>query len=142
MRSPPTLPRRRGRLQPDPKCCGPGSDGLTECDYSKQHSAHPRLPQVDASTAWPQRVGPHSRKRRSIFCALSKFLAASSPIGSISVVEARSAPLKSVPLTVTRASVAPPKAAPRSEALVRCEFEVHARQIRLAQDCALEVARF
>src|SRR5262249_15037603 len=29
MRSPPTLPRRRGRLQPDPKCCGPGSDGLT-----------------------------------------------------------------------------------------------------------------
>src|SRR6266478_8805048 len=29
MRSPPTLPRRRGRLQPDPKCCGPGSDRLT-----------------------------------------------------------------------------------------------------------------
>src|SRR5215831_4990553 len=29
MQSPPTLPRRRGRLQPDPKCCGPGSDGLT-----------------------------------------------------------------------------------------------------------------
>src|SRR5262249_2651225 len=49
----------------------------------------------------------HSRKRRSIFCALSKFLAASSPIGSISLVEARSAPLKSVPLTVMRASVAP-----------------------------------
>src|SRR6266478_8242078 len=29
MRSPPTLPRRRGRLQPDPNCCGPGSDRLT-----------------------------------------------------------------------------------------------------------------
>src|SRR5215510_12323742 len=29
MRSPPMLPRRRGRLQPDPNCCGPGSDGLT-----------------------------------------------------------------------------------------------------------------
>src|SRR5262245_28534902 len=29
MPSPPTLPRRRGRLQPDPNCCGPGSDGLT-----------------------------------------------------------------------------------------------------------------
>src|SRR5215831_12323593 len=42
---------------------------------------------------------PHSRSRRSIFCALSKFLAASSPIGSISLVEARSAPLKSAPLS-------------------------------------------
>src|SRR6266508_4054623 len=29
MRSPPTLPRRRGRLQPDPKCCGLAIDGLT-----------------------------------------------------------------------------------------------------------------
>src|SRR5215468_3885986 len=65
---------------------------------------------------------PHSRSKRSIFCALSKFLAASSPIGSISLVEARSAPLKSAPSSVTRASVAPPKAAPRSEALVRSAF--------------------
>src|SRR5262249_32560279 len=83
----------------------------------------PRLPhEVDALTAWRQREGPHSRNNRSMFCALSKFLAASSPIGSINLVDARSAPLKSAPLTVTRASVAPPKAAPRSEALVRSAF--------------------
>src|SRR5262245_18897313 len=94
----------------------------SECDRSEQHGAHFCLPQFDASTAWRQREGPHSRKRRSVFCALSKFLAASSPIGSISLVEARSAPLKSAPLTVTRTSVAPPKAAPRSEALVRSAF--------------------
>src|SRR6516165_4880961 len=93
-----------------------------ECDQSKQHSAHSRLPQFDALTSWRQRDGPHSRNRRSMFCALSKFLAASSPIGSINLVDARSAPLKSAPLTVTRASVAPPKAAPRSEALVRSAF--------------------
>src|SRR5262249_6928413 len=54
-----------------------------ECDRSKQHTAHSWLPQVDALTF--QRGGPHSRKRRSIFCALSKFLAASSPIGSINL---------------------------------------------------------
>src|SRR5262247_2544664 len=96
---------------------------------------------LDTLTAWRQREGPHSRKRRSVFCALSKFLAASSPIGSISLVEARSAPLKSAPLTVTRASVAPPKAgAPQRSVgeiriLERCELEVHARQIRIAEDC-------
>src|SRR6516165_7839715 len=29
MQSPPTLPRRRGRVQPDPICCGLAIDGLT-----------------------------------------------------------------------------------------------------------------
>ena len=41
----------------------------------------------------------HSRKRRSRLRALSKFLAASSPIGAMSRVDARSAPRKSVPAT-------------------------------------------
>src|ERR1700730_1915380 len=97
-----------------------GRSHESECDRSKQDTAHSCLPQVDALTSQPGR--PHSRSRRSIFCALSKFLAASSPIGSISLVEARSAPLKSEPLSVTRASVEPPKVAPRSEALVRSAF--------------------
>src|SRR5215469_7665070 len=94
----------------------------SECDRSKQHTAHSRLPQRMHWLRSRHRGRPHSRSRRSIFCALSKFLAASSPIGSISLVEARSAPLKSAPLTLTRASVAPPKSAPRSEALVRSAF--------------------
>src|SRR6516164_2546648 len=99
-----------------------GRSHESECDRSEQHTAHFRLPQ---GMHWlrSRRGGrPHSRSRRSIFCALSKFFAASSPIGSISLVEARSAPLKSAPLSVTRASVAPPRAAPRSEAFVRSAF--------------------
>src|SRR5262249_207064 len=81
-----------------------------------------RTRQVDALVAWRERERPYSRKSRSMFCALSKFLAASNPIGSISLVEARSAPLKSPPLTMAPARVAPPKAAPRSDALVRSVF--------------------
>src|SRR6516162_5116322 len=109
-----------------------GRSHESECDRSKQHTAHSRLPQRMRWLRSRHRGRPHSRSRRSIFCALSKFLAASRPIGSISLVEARSAPLKSAPLSVTRASVAPPKVAPRSEALVRerCEFEVDARSTR------------
>src|SRR5262249_31618414 len=76
----------------------------SECDRSEQHTAHSRLPQRMHWWRSCHRGRPHSRSRRSIFCALSKFLAASSPIGSISLVEARSAPLKSAPLSVTRAS--------------------------------------
>src|SRR6516162_645448 len=99
-----------------------GRSHESECDRSEQHTAHSRLPQRMHWLRSRHRGRPHWRSRRSIFCALSKFLAASSPIGSISLVEARSAPLKSAPLSVTRASVAPPKAAPRSEALVRSAF--------------------
>src|SRR5262249_48384377 len=94
----------------------------SECDRSKQYNAHPSLPQVDALVAWRERGKPYSRKSRSMFCALSKFLAASNPIGSISLVEARSAPLKSAPVIMVPARVAPPKAAPRSDALVRSVF--------------------
>src|SRR5262249_28669995 len=50
--SPPTSPRRRGRLQPE------------------------------LQAAASHRGRPHSRKRRSIFCALSKGWAASSTVGS------------------------------------------------------------
>src|SRR5262249_3448694 len=98
-----------------------GRSHKSECDRSEQHTAHSRLPQRMQLRS-RHRGRPHSRSRRSIFCALSKFLAASSPIGSISLVEARSAPLQSAPLRVTRASGAPPKVAPRSEALVRSAF--------------------
>src|SRR6266404_886845 len=113
MQSPPTSPRRRGRLQPEPHGCGLGIDGAEKliaarrwaagpspgrerdifreeaaeegtspCDRSKQHITHPRLPQVDALTVPRQRGAPHSRKRRSILCGLSKFLAASSSVRS------------------------------------------------------------
>src|SRR3984893_10008407 len=61
----------------------------------------------------------HSFIRRSRFFALSKFFAWSSPIGAISFAEARSAPSKSVPMTVTPVKSAPPSWALLREAPVR-----------------------
>src|SRR6266576_1733654 len=64
----------------------------------------------------------HSRNSRSIFCALSKFLAEPSPIGATSLADASSAARKSAPATVAPVRLAPPNAAPLSEALVRSAF--------------------
>src|SRR6266702_1325746 len=57
--------------------------------------------------------------RRSRFFALSKFLARSRPIGAISLAEVRSAPSKSVSMTVAPVRSAPPSWAFCSDAPVR-----------------------
>src|SRR5262249_49203854 len=59
-----------------------GRSHESECDRSEQHTAHSRLPQRMHWLRSRRRGRPHSRSRRSIFCALSKFLAASSPVRS------------------------------------------------------------
>jgi hypothetical protein len=66
---------------------------------------------------WHNAWSGHSFIRRSRFFALSKFLAWSRPIGAINFAEARSAPSKSVPMTVT-----PVRSAPPLVGMLRCCF--------------------
>src|SRR2546430_15877620 len=81
----PAVCPRRGHLESRDRIQGeiPESNALavlsqngrarkSECDRSKQHNAHPSLPQV--GIAWRERGKPYSRKSRSMLCALSKFL--------------------------------------------------------------------
>src|SRR6516225_12120622 len=79
MQSPPTLPRRRGRLQPDPICCGLVIDGLTPESSANMSGRSFARPGVERSAA---ESSPSLAQEGYIFCALSKFLAASSPVGS------------------------------------------------------------
>ena len=95
-------------------------------------------------SAW----GRHSFIRRSRFFALSKFLAWSRPIGAINFAEARSAPSKSVPMTVTPVRSAPPSWAPLREAPVKsapfseAEFEIDPGQVGAARVQPFEIGGF
>src|SRR5262249_9904150 len=75
MQSPPTLPRRRGRLQPDPNCCGPAIAGLS-AEGERQYG-RPVICRAADATFSPPKAG-----EGYIFCALSKCLVASSDVDS------------------------------------------------------------
>src|SRR3954451_4904602 len=97
--------------------------GQGEQNDGEPQTAHWRnLPRSPVECSDAGEAAPHSRSTRSVFLALSKFLAASSPIGATSLADARSAAAKSAPATVAPVRLAPPNAAPLSEALVRSAF--------------------
>src|SRR5207249_3481277 len=71
----------------------------------------------------------HCRTARCRFWALSRFRAASSPAGAISLAEVKSAPARSASASVAPLRSAPPSAAPASEAgevgaLERGKFQI------------------
>src|SRR6516162_348105 len=86
----------------------------------------------------------HSRNSRSIFRALSKFLAEPSPIGATSLADASSAARKSAPATVAPVRLAPPKAALVGQIRIPegCEFEIDTREIGITQDGSLQIGGF
>src|SRR6516225_8595331 len=73
----------------------------SEHHHNEQQTAHSQnLLRSHLGRLARRKRASHSRNSRSIFCALSKFLAEPSPIGATSLADASSAARKSAPATV------------------------------------------